>query len=187
MFGKCRSCEGICEEDLVLDNGHLLNQVLNRSGILPRIVHKEPGIILRSKCYCRKRTSYIPCNDSVVQGSGQKQRRGKLSFHFTADQDTVDTIYRIILSVNQLSVYGAAAAICEEFGDRQDGTGQLVILVGQSIVLGEVKAETFVHDEDPMNDQIIWQRYIQQVDSLSLENRVSRCCKEAGFMRVVEV
>ena len=29
---------------------------------------------------------------------------GKLSIHFTADQDTVDTIYRIILSVNQLSV-----------------------------------------------------------------------------------
>ena len=34
----------------------------------------------------------------------------KLSIHFTADQDTVDTIYRIILSVNQLSVYGAVAA-----------------------------------------------------------------------------
>ena len=40
--------------------------------------------------------------------------RGKLSIHFTADQDTVETIYRIILSVNQLSVYGAVAAICEE-------------------------------------------------------------------------
>ena len=41
--------------------------------------------------------------------------RGKLSIHFAADQDTIDTIYRIILSVNQLSVYGAVAAICEEF------------------------------------------------------------------------
>ena len=30
--------------------------------------------------------------------------RGKLSIHFAADQDTIDTIYRIILSVNQLSV-----------------------------------------------------------------------------------
>ena len=34
-------------EDLVLDNGHLLDQVLKRSGILQRIVHKEFGIILR--------------------------------------------------------------------------------------------------------------------------------------------
>ena len=36
-----------------------------------------------------------------------------------------------------------------------------------------------------MNDQIIWQQYIQQVESLSPENRVSKFCKEAGFMRVV--
>ena len=78
------------------------------------------------------------------------------------------------------------AATCEEFEDHQDGTGQPVTLVGQSIVLGEVKAETPVHDEDPMNDQIIWQQYNQQVESLSPENRISKFCKEAGFMRVVE-
>ena len=38
-----------------------------------------------------------------------------------------------------------------------------------------------------MNYQIIWQQYIQQIESLSPENRVSKFCKEAGFMRVVEV
>ena len=62
-----------------------------------------------------------------------------------------------------------------------------MILVGQSIVLSEVKAEIPVHDEDPMNDQIILQKYIQQVESLSPENKVSKFCKEARFMRVVEV
>ena len=123
----------------------------------------------------------------LSRGQLKSKGRGKLSIHFTADQDTVDTIYRIILSVNQLSVYGAVAAICEEFEDHQDRTEQPVILVGQSLVLGEVKAETPVHDEDPRNDQIIWQQYIQQIESLSPENRVSKFCKEAGFMRVVEV
>ena len=113
--------------------------------------------------------------------------KGKLSIHFTADQDAVDTIYCIILFVNQLSVYGAVAAICEEFEDHQDRTGQLVILVEKSIVLGEVKAEVPVHDKDPRNDQIIWQQHIQQVNSLSPENRLSKFCKEAGFMSVVEV
>ena len=44
-----------------------------------------------------------------------------------------------------------------------------------------------MHDEDPMNDQIIWQQYIQQVESLSPENRLSKFWKEAGFMSVVEV
>ena len=123
----------------------------------------------------------------LSRGQLKSKGRGKLSIHFTADEDTVDTIYRIILSVNQLSVYGAVAGICEEFEDHQDRTGQPVILVGQSIVLGEVKAETPVHDEDPRNDQIIWQQYIQQIESLSPENRLSKFCKEAGFMRVVEV
>ena len=110
-----------------------------------------------------------------------------MSIHFSADQDTVDTIYRIILSVNQLSASGAVAAICEEYESHQDRKGQPVILVGQSIVLGEVKAEVLVHDEDPRNDQISWQQYIQQVESLSPENKLSKFCKEAGFMRVVEV
>ena len=93
----------------------------------------------------------------LSRGSLKSKGRGKLSIHFAANQDTIDTIYRIILSVNQLSVYGAVAAVCEEFEDHQDRTGELVILMGQSIVLGEVKAEAPVHDEDPRNDQIIWQ------------------------------
>ena len=114
----------------------------------------------------------------LSRGIFKSKGRGKLSIHFAADVDTIDTIFRTILSVNQLSVCGA---------DHQDRTGELVILVRQSIVLGEVKAEAPLHDEDPMNDQIIWQQYIQQVESLSPENRVSKFCKEAGFMRVVEV
>ena len=110
-----------------------------------------------------------------------------MSIHFTADQDTVDTIYRIILSVNQLSVYGAVTAVCEEFEDHQDRTGGLVILMGQSIVLDEVKAEALLQNENPMNDQIIWQQYNQQIESFSPENRLSKFCKKAGFMRVLEV
>ena len=51
----------------------------------------------------------------------------------------------------------------------------------------KVKAEVPVHDEDPRDDQIILQQYIQQIESLSPENKLSKFCKEAGFMRVVEV
>ena len=59
--------------------------------------------------------------------------------------------------------------------------------MGQSIVLGEIKAQVPSQNEDSMNDQIIWQQYIQQIESLSPESKVSRFCKDAGFMRVVEV
>ena len=70
-----------------------------------------------------------------------------MSIHFSADTDTVDTIYRIILSVNQLSIYGAVAAICDEYDDQPDSMGEPVILEGQSIVLGKIKAEVPVQDK----------------------------------------
>ena len=101
----------------------------------------------------------------LSRGTLKSKGRGKLSFHFAADQDTIDTIYRSILSVNQLSVYGAVATIREEFEAHQDGSGEPDVLMGQSIVLGEVKAEAPLQNENPMNDQIIWQQYIQQVES----------------------
>ena len=77
---------------------------------------------------------------SLSRGILKSKGRGKLSIHFAADQDTVDTIYRIILSVNQLSIYGAVAAVCEEFESHQDPSGEPEILMGQAVVLGEVKA-----------------------------------------------
>ena len=39
---------------------------------------------------------------------------GKLSIHFAADQETIETIFRTITYANQLSLYGAVAEICEE-------------------------------------------------------------------------
>ena len=64
---------------------------------------------------CRKWTSIFRATTPLSKGALKSKGRGKLSIHFAADQDTIDTIYRIILSVHQLSVYGAVAAICEEF------------------------------------------------------------------------
>ena len=86
-----------------------------------------------------------------------------MSIHFSADPDTVDTIYRIILSVNQLSIYGAVAAICDEYEGHPDSTGEPVILEGQSIiVLGKIKAEALAREE--LEDaNIILQKYFQQV------------------------
>ena len=54
---------------------------------------------------------------------------GKLSIHFAADQETLETIFRIIVSANQLSLYGAVANMCEEFDSLHDRSGQLDVLM----------------------------------------------------------
>ena len=103
---------------------------------------------------------YFPCNDSVVQGYSQEQRTW---------------------------IYAAVATICEEFGAHQDGSGEPDVLMGQSIVLGEIKAEIPLQNENSSNHQILWQQYMERIESLSPESKVSRFCIEAGFMRIVEV
>ena len=85
----------------------------------------------------------------LSRGQLKSKGRGKLSINFAADELTSDTVFRIIISVNQLSIYGAVTAICEEFENHQDGSGKPEILMGQSIVLGEIKAEVPLQNEMP--------------------------------------
>ena len=80
----------------------------------------------------RKRISNFPCYDSIVQTSPQKSKgHGKLSIHYCADQETIETIFRIIVFANQLSLYGAVAEICEEYESLHEKTHQPVVR-GQS-------------------------------------------------------
>ena len=44
----------------------------------------------------------------------QNKRKGKLTMHFTADCSTIETIFRTIISTNQLSLYGEVANMCVE-------------------------------------------------------------------------
>ena len=109
---------------------------------------------------------------------------GKLSIHFTADYPTTETIFRIIVSANQLSLYGAVANICEEFEAHQDRSGELDVLMGQSIVLSEIKAEVPLENDIPSHQNLLLQRYEERIKMLSQENKVSM---DAGFIHVVEI
>ena len=52
---------------------------------------------------------------------------GKLSIHFCADGDTIETVIRTIISVNQLSIYGAVSDLCEEYKACQTRTERLML------------------------------------------------------------
>ena len=94
-----------------------------------------------------------PLSKYILKSKGH----GKLSIHFTADYPTIEKVFRIIISANQLTIYGAVATILEEFEAHQDGSGEPDVLMGQSIVLGEIKAEIPLQTENSSNDQILWQ------------------------------
>ena len=59
-----------------------------------------------------------PLSRGVLKSKGG----GKLSIHYCADFATIETVFRTIISVNQLSLYGAVAEMCEEYESCHDRT-----------------------------------------------------------------
>ena len=51
----------------------------------------------------------------LSRGQLQSKGGGKLSIHCCADLETIKTVFRTIISVNQFSHYGAVAEMCEEY------------------------------------------------------------------------
>ena len=51
----------------------------------------------------------------LSRGTLKSKGGGKLSIHICADGETIETVCRTIISVNQLSIYGAVSDLCEEY------------------------------------------------------------------------
>ena len=77
--------------------------------------------------------------------------------------------------------------MCEEFESLQDRSGQPDVLMGQSIVLSEIKAEVPLQNEIPSHQNVLLQQYEERIKFLSQESKVSEFCMDAGFVHVVEV
>ena len=60
----------------------------------------------------------------LSKGNLKSKGHGKLSIHFAADQETIETIFRIIVFDNQLSLYGTVAEMCEEYESFHDRSGR---------------------------------------------------------------
>ena len=77
--------------------------------------------------------------------------------------------------------------MCEEFESLHDRSGQPDVLMGQSIVLSEIKAEVPLQNEIPSHQNVLLQQYEERIKLLSQESKVSKFCMDAGFFHVVEV
>ena len=110
----------------------------------------------------------------LSRGTLKSKGGGKISVHFCADEGTIETVFRTIISVNQLSIYGAVSDLCEEYKACQVRTGRLV-LAGQSDALFEpasllMKTPT-PSTEDPVQEDLL-QKYQERVERPSQPDRV---------------
>ena len=76
--------------------------------------------------------------------------------------------------------------MCEECESLHDRSGQLDMVMGQSIVLSEIKTEVPLENDDPAYQNFLLQRYEERIKSVSQTDRASKICMNAGFISVVE-
>ena len=191
MCGKCQSRHHICKEiwywTMVIHWSWFRKEVVfyekenSPQGICDNLAEKMLVEFAESGCPIFRATT------PLSRGQLRSKGHGKLSIHYCADQKTIETIFRIIAFANQLSLYGAVANMCEEYESHPDRSGQLDVLMGQSIVLSEIKAEVRLQNEIPSHQNALLQQYEERIKFLSQGNKVSKFCMDAGFVHVVEV
>ena len=104
-------------------------------------------------------------------------------------RDTIETVFRTIISVNQLSIYGAVSDLCDEYRTCHTRTGR-VVLAGQSDPLFEPPSLLMTtptpSTKVPIQEDS-WQKYKERVERVSQQNRVIKMCTDAGFLTTDEV
>ena len=129
--------------------------------------------------------STSPSSRGVLKSKGG----GKFSIHFCADEGTIKTVFRTIISGTQLSNYGAVSDLCEEYKACHVRTGDLFwqdnlthMFVPTSLLM-----KTPTHSTDAPAQEALLQRYQERVDKLSQQNRVIKFCSDEGFLTTVDV
>ena len=118
------------------------------------------------------------------RGTLKSKGGGKLSFHFCADGDTIETVFRTIISVNQLSIYGAVSDLCEEYSICQTSTGRLVVAEQSDPFFAP--ADLLIMTPTPSIEILAQENLLQKherAEKLPQPDQLIKVCIDAGFLK----
>ena len=77
--------------------------------------------------------------------------------------------------------------MCEEYESLHDRSGRPDKVMGQSIVLSEIKTEVPLDSDDPANQDLQLQQYEERIERFSQQDKLSKFCMDSEFLSVVEI
>ena len=114
---------------------------------------------------------------------------GKLSIHFCADCDTIETVFRTIISVNRLSIQGAVSDLCEEYSSCRTRTRRPVVAEQSDPLFAP--ADLWIMTPTPLIEipaqENLLQKHTERVEKLPQPDQLIKMCTDAGFLKTVEV
>ena len=123
----------------------------------------------------------------LSRGQLKSKGGGKLSIHYCADFETIETVFRTIISVNQLSLYGALVEMCEEYESYHAGRPVVGEQSSSTFVPNVINTNAPLNNDDRAHKDLLLQRYGERIEKLSQQDKLSKFCKDAGSLTVVEV
>ena len=102
------------QRSLVLFNGHLLDQVLKRSGILQRIAHKEFGITSRKRCCWNSQKADVQFSVQQLHcpGVSSKAKDTENCLHILLRTKKQVRLFRVIVFLPTSSVFTEQSQTC---------------------------------------------------------------------------
>ena len=136
----------------------------------------------------RKHTSSLPSHESIVQRSAQKQKAVENCRSIIVPTwKRLQLFFRTITSVNQLSLYGAVAEMCEDFESLHAGRPVVGERSSCSFVPNVINTNVPLNNDHPTHKELLLQRYGERIEKLSQQDKLSKFCTDAGILTVVEV
>ena len=117
--------------------GHSWVQGRKRSGIEVLLTLKKGNGMVQPTRWCNDSKKLVILYSKSISAFSRgifKQKKGKTSIHFNGDSMNTELLFQTIHSVNQLSVYGAAANWCYQFGSTEEEKGRASNLVDNKIL-----------------------------------------------------
>ena len=133
---------------------------------------------------------HVFCGSSALErGCLRSKGKGHMSVHFCGDDDTAELVLRKIISVNQLSVHGAVADMCDELACRFSGcsgsTRKLVVQNNSETVV--IPTETSTTNQTPRTKESVHGnlRLRTKVRNLPDHLQLIKLCSNAGITKTL--
>ena len=118
---------------------------------------------------------------ALKRGELRSKAKGKRSIHFNGSEENIELILHTIISVNQLSTYGAAAELCKELSNDSEVGGKLA--ANEDLEPMEIPRE-LATDDPQTNARLegnLLRDYEHKFEQLPEDQKLSKLCCDDGL------
>ena len=169
------------------DVGHFWDLVVRKSGMELMSVSQMVNGTQRLRSWCstplRASILYFGSTSGLERGELGSKGGGKKSTHFIGSKHTVELILRAVISVNQLSIYGAVTDLCKELD--ADSRNQTEGEICESLVIPteSPNANTISQSLPSLARWGLLQEYERKFAERLDDQKLSKLCSDAGILQ----